>query len=295
MPSNTSLPRYLCPGSTLTFRHLQYGDMRATVLPFSADVQSTCPVVLIKLKQAPLGCPMRVDTSYIVKIFDPRFYHPESMPWDSATEAAAARTHNGHFQFNPKRPPSMLQVDYEEDKVEFEAQLFHYLAWLHHNECLAYKYLAPLQGSVVPRLYGAGTLDLSATTPPRAISPFVIFVEYIPNAISASAIDARRMTAPLLRAIVDTGEVLRSSGVIHCDANLANFLLVPAHDPTRVVVLDFAEAYTREAVQDDDAWQLALCEYDPVWARKVQLRNKLEKAGLKMPDDIEPRQPAIPS
>lgn len=194
----------------------------------------------------------------------------------------------GTFEFNPKQGPSMIEVDYDEDVVVWELMLYKQCAWQHHNECLAYRHLgaAGLQGSAVPVVFGAEQLDLSGTTPAYSITPFVLFLEHIRDAVSLDALDPRRLTDPLLHEIVESGELLRRHGIIHTDANEANFLLVPAHDPTRAVTLDFAEAWTRDAAEDEEDWQGALREWRTTRMWKVVLNMKFQNAGLPIPNSI---------
>ncbi|GJE89376.1 hypothetical protein PsYK624_054760 [Phanerochaete sordida] len=279
-----SLPPYLSPGSTLTFRHEQHGELCATVLPFAASTLSTYPVILVQLRSIATSCALRPGANLIVKIFDPRFNRSSFAPWYGATEAAAARIHGGQLVFDPKERPSLFDTDPEDEPLPYEVQLFKFTTWLARNELLAYQHLARVQGSLVPICYGGGVLDLSGTGPRRAIAPPVVFLEHVRDAVSLDRFDARRLTQPLLRAIMDTGDALNAHGVIHTDANEANFLLIPARNPTRVMVLDFAEAWTRDAAENEEDWEGGKREWDVRHQRKVVLNRKFREAGLPVPD-----------
>ncbi|GJE89383.1 hypothetical protein PsYK624_054830 [Phanerochaete sordida] len=285
--AKTSLPYYLSSGSKLTFQHLQYGEMRATVLPFSASAFSTYHVVLVRIDDIKIPCAMFPGMELIVKIYDPRFNRcSPRAPWSEATEAAAARIHNGQLAFDPKHRPSLFLADPKGQPVEYEVLVYQTMAWFQRNELLAYTHLAPLQGALVPVCYGGGALELGGTAPPRAIAPPVVFLERVRDAVPLDAVPADRLTAPLLRALLDGADVLKAHGVIHTDANEANFLLAPAHRPARVVTIDFGDSWTRDAAEDEEDWEGAKEEWDTRHHRKVMLNRKFEGAGLPVPDFV---------
>lgn len=232
----------------------------------------------------PQECPIQLDMPYVVKIFDPRFMRSaDDPPWSPTIEAAAAHLHGGEIQYNPRQMPSMRGKDHDEDPVEFERAWFEHTTWMHHNECRAYTHLARLQGFAVPTFYGSRTLDLSQTDPSRSISPFVLVLEYVRDAVPLSALDPRLLTEPLIHAIIGTGGLLQEHGVIHQDVNEANFLLAPAASPVRVVVIDFAESWTRDAAVDEADWEAAKREWGVEHDRRVMVHFKLRGAGLPIP------------
>ncbi|EKM53671.1 uncharacterized protein PHACADRAFT_176081 [Phanerochaete carnosa HHB-10118-sp] len=252
------------------------------------DVRHNSPLFL-QHKVDSLG---EAQTPYIVKIFDPRFMrNARRCPWRHIAEAKAARIHGGQLQFDPRERPDGPDVDYEESPQKCELAHFRVAAWMHHNECLAYKHLARLQGSTVPIFYGSGTLDLSGTKPPRAVNPFVIFLEYIHDAIPLATIDPLRLTEPLMRSFINSGDCLSSEGVIDAGASWADILLVPAHNPTRVVVIDFANSWTRDAAADGGDWEGGKREWPMEQPRKAMLSVKFKTAAfhnsLPVPDVVE--------
>ncbi|KAJ7227350.1 hypothetical protein GGX14DRAFT_419154, partial [Mycena pura] len=102
------------------------------------------------------------------------------------------------------------------------------------SESSAYERLASLQGTTIPRCFGSGTRSWASEG--RAISPHVLLLEYIPDALMKTA---RRF-----------GEL----GVVHIDLNPSNILFAPTTRPTRAVVIDFGESAVREEDEDSDYW-----------------------------------------
>lgn len=132
----------------------------------------------------------------------------------------------------------------------------------------------------MPVFHESGTLYLSGTEPSRAVNPFVIFLEYVRDTIPLAAIDPLRLTKPLMRLIIDSGEHL---GIIHTDANSANFLLFPAREPIRVVLVDFADSWTRDAADDEEDWEDAKREWNVERSCKIVLSSIFKDAGLPVP------------
>ncbi|KAJ7220780.1 hypothetical protein GGX14DRAFT_432054, partial [Mycena pura] len=102
------------------------------------------------------------------------------------------------------------------------------------SESSAYERLASRQGTTIPRCLGSGTCSLASER--RAISPHVLLLEYIQDALMQTA---RRF-----------GELR----VVHTDLNPGNILFAPAARPTRAVVIDFAESGVRGEDEDSDYW-----------------------------------------
>ncbi|EKM53666.1 uncharacterized protein PHACADRAFT_260143 [Phanerochaete carnosa HHB-10118-sp] len=100
-------------------------------------------------------------------------------------------------------------------------------------------YCASPRVYLVPVFYESGTLDLCGSEPPRTVNSLVIYLEYIRDSISLAAIDSPR---PPMCSIISSNNLLTSHGVIHADTNQVNFLLVPAHKPSHVVLVDFADS-----------------------------------------------------
>lgn len=145
-------------------------------------------------------------------------------------------------------------------------------------EVTGYSRLAPLQGSSVPSFYGHGSVDLSHTTPRRAIPP-VVLVEYIDNAITLKDVDARLLTRPIITSLVDTVQRLGELLVCHSDPNYRNYLLAPADRPTRAGVIDFADCFWTAPDETEEEWSEQVLSEGEVREMKRKIRDRLEEAG----------------
>jgi hypothetical protein len=116
------------------------------------------------------------------------------------------------------------------------------------DELTAFKRLVSLQGTGIPRCFGAGRLDLTNTDTPRAISPPVLLIEYLDNSNTFEEDHLSLVT--LANSLLDTVKSFGRCGVTHGDMNNGN--IVFSLDPPRASVIDFGGSALRWKVSDEE-------------------------------------------
>ena len=125
-----------------------------------------------------------------------------------------------------------------------------------------------LQGSAVLQCYGTGSLQLSD----RAISPHVLFLEFLQDAESLALVNPNVVPLSLPQPLLDAVDEFGALGVVHTDLNPGNIVFSPGYQPTRAAIIDFG---VREG-EDEFEWAEVVEECaDSIWIRK-RLRRALE-------------------
>ncbi|KAJ7603403.1 hypothetical protein DFH06DRAFT_924397, partial [Mycena polygramma] len=199
----------------------------------------------------PPHLPFPPSSLIIAKVYDPKvhFRRHKSVgsQWTLAAETSAvfART----APFNPSFRSTELPE--EGDLVGWEEYYHQICEYTFRDESSAYDRLAPLQGTAIPRCFGVGTRSLVAEQ--RVLSPRVLLLEYIPDAISLRDIDPSVIPADskleLGNFLIKTAHRFAEFGVVHTDVNPGNILFTPVACPTRAVIIDFGESGVR---RDED-------------------------------------------
>ncbi|KXN85546.1 hypothetical protein AN958_11113 [Leucoagaricus sp. SymC.cos] len=192
-------------------------------------------------------------TSFIVKVYDPRFREDRfkckwSRPWSYTAECEAAKIRvtegrDPDFKFWPEPE--------EEDAAGWEEWFYQKAETQHHYELSAYRRLAPLQGTFVPRCYGTGVLKL----PNRHICPDVLLLEYVPDARRLDTVDPQNVDSSIARALLDTVGQIHELGVTHLNFNEGHVLFTPGGCPTRGVIIDFGWSSYRGDLESDVEWK----------------------------------------
>ncbi|KIP03585.1 hypothetical protein PHLGIDRAFT_121429 [Phlebiopsis gigantea 11061_1 CR5-6] len=225
MPEQTiscTPPAYLLPGFevTVSLAH-SAGSVPATILlrlPFTWN-----QVVLCELKSGTKAHPhsLYCGTRFALKISDPRYLprpREDAPQWSYATEREAFPLHKENWKE------------------------FYFLI------CKTYQ----TSGS-----RGHGNLDLSIIDPERAVYPPAILIEYIDNAVTFKEVDVRLLDHALIRSFrVGAIDIMGSLGVGNNDLKPGNFLLAPACKPSRILLIDWANAEIRgHILTTDEQWE----------------------------------------
>jgi len=215
----------------------------------------------------------RLPKTFLVKIYDPKFFSHRlarcqrpARPWslEAESKAAAARREPWDPSFEAWRQPE------SEDLPGWEEWYFQNSETRYHAEAAAYDFLQALQGFAIPRCYGIGSLQLSD----RAISPHVLFLEFLPDAEPLALVDPNIVPLSLLQPLLDAVDEFGAFGVVHTDLNPGNIIFFPGYQPTRAAIIDFGEAGVREE-EDEFEWARIVEECaDSIWLRK-RLRGAL--------------------
>jgi serine/threonine protein kinase len=201
------------------------------------------------------------ETSFILKVYDPRFLqHRQGSkssaphPWTLAAETIAARRREfGADTYLPTWWPD------DSDTAGWEQYYHGNLQQIFKNELAAYTRLLPLQGQSIPLCYAHGTLVLPSPAK-RMVVPRVLLLSYVQGP-SLRAVHPSRVTPTVARALIDTVRTFGALGVIHDDLRPDNILLSPSEDPSRAFVLDFGNAEVRTD-QSDEEWDWTRADND---------------------------------
>ena len=278
MSSEQELPGYYHPGATLSLS-LNPNDDLLNVQVIRAFTPFTMSQVILVERSGEIekdnnshSCRLLPKT-FLAKIYDPRFIsHRLAQPWrparpwsvEAENKAAAARRQPRDPDFKPwNRPESG-------DLPGCEEFYFQISEGQYHSEVTSYEYLQVLQGSAIPRCYGTGSLRLSD----RAISPHVLFLEFLPDAESLALVNPKVVSLSLLQSLLDAADKFGPLGVVHTDLNPGNIIFSPGYQPTRAAIIDFGEAGVREEEDDESEWaEIVKHNRDSVWLCKVLQRT----------------------
>lgn len=136
--------------------------------------------VLVEIKDVPVGADL--PNLLIAKTFDPRFNYERKntfsrrspIPWSAAKEKAAADRRAFALGDDFSIP------QWERERLVVRRICYHKYESSSACEAEAYRRLWHLRGSTIPWLYGSGRVALGHGEG-RAISPRVLFIEYIPG------------------------------------------------------------------------------------------------------------------
>lgn len=126
----------------------------------------------------------------------------------------------------PPPPPASNAINWEEYYSRESAAR----VW---NEVRAYSRLESLQDVAVPRLYGAGTLELAL----RAVAPPVLLLQHIA--------DVRSLEERSTQALLSSRSRFTMLGVVHNGLNGSEILGFPASRPIHAFIIYFAHAIVR--------------------------------------------------
>lgn len=107
--------------------------------------------------------------------------------------------------------------------------------------------------SAVPSFYGH--VNLAVIDPARAVHPPAILIEYIENAVTLKDVDARLLDHALIRSFIGAINIMGSLGVGNNALNPGNFLFAPAWKPSRILLIDWANAGIHEPHTTDEQWE----------------------------------------
>ncbi|KAG1892846.1 kinase-like domain-containing protein [Suillus fuscotomentosus] len=254
--------------------YTQGGRLQLQVTPFSDETSSficaavihkaftpftKCQVLCVEIEDAPVRASL--PNPLIAKIFDPRLNYERKNPfprrspihWSAANEKAAADRRGfatGDDFRIPRWEREFLDGSLWEEIYyrEYEASFA--------REIEAYRCLGYLQGSTIPQLYGSGRV-ISGHGEGRAISPRVLFMEYIPGENLATIQDPHSVPSSAYQELVKAVSTLASFGVIHADMRPDNIVVSSSH-PRRVVLIDFGLSQFRFDDESDEEWKEAV-------------------------------------
>ena len=278
------LPDYYYPGATLSLRlGLDPNDDLLNVKVIRAFTPFTMSQAIVVERcgenekdnstshSESSSCPL--PKTFVAKIYDPKFLShrlPQcsrpARPWSVEAEckAAAARREPWDPYFVTWNRPE------REDLPGWEEWYFQISERRYHAEAAAYECLQALQGSAIPRCYGTGLLQLSG----RAISPHVLFLEFLLDAEPLALVNPKVISLSLLQPLLDAVDEFGNFGVVHTDLNPGNIIFSPGYQPTRAAIIDFGQGGVREE-EDESEWAKTVEECaDSIWLRK-QLRRAL--------------------
>ena len=252
-----NIPSYYSSGSRLSLQFATGVASVTVVEPFTPFTMSQ--VLLVLMNNLPI----------VVKVYDPRFLDHRkasrrslARPWNFDIEIETIRRTTPDPNFEFALHPG------DDDRVGWEIWYYQQMECAFRNEVESYKRLHQLQGHGVPLCLGSGTLNL----PGRALSPHVLLLEYIPDAISLQNIIVRpdqSVIASLLRTV----NAFAAMDVSHNDINSSNVIFSPSNYPTRAVIIDFGHSYLRDDELDED-WEGIVCQSDDVGYLKRRLARK---------------------
>jgi hypothetical protein len=263
------VPDYYLPNSRLSLHFPQCDLLVIVVRAFTPFTMQQ--VLLVQTLQ---DYPSIPSGSYVIsKVYDPRFYthrfkYEPYLLWSYSSEVKAAekRPSQPIAEFQPWIWPD------EGDSVGWEEWYYQNAELAFHSESEAYRLLAPLQGTRIPRCFGTGTL----TPPePRAITPRVLLLKYLPDAKRLADVDPSSITPSLVKSLIETARAFGPLGVVHTDFNPGNILFIPGDSPSRAVIIDFGSAGVREEGCSDEEWEAIVAENDDVHWIEVRLKQEL--------------------
>ncbi|TDL20733.1 hypothetical protein BD410DRAFT_364756 [Rickenella mellea] len=189
---------YYCqPNSSLSLR-LAEGDITVTVVQAFTPFTRAQVLVVRTHQTSPIAC-LPSKSLVVLKIYDPRFfdhrkatkYRPAHL-WSFQAESEAAK--------KPRASPTAFlehsELPEDDDPVQWEEYYYKYFEKRFQAETASYEALKSLQGTAIPKYFAAGRLTITERLAPRAISPRVILIEYIPNAKNLNDVDAKLITPP---------------------------------------------------------------------------------------------------
>ncbi|KAG1835402.1 hypothetical protein DFJ58DRAFT_867655 [Suillus subalutaceus] len=238
-----------------------------------------CPVLLVEIEDVLVRAGL--PNPLVVKIYDPRFNCERTsplprlspIPWSAANEKAAADRR------------TLAPGDDSDDRFfPWEREFFDGSSWedayyreyerSFAREVEAYRCLGQLQGSTIPRLYGLGRV-VSGHGEGRAISPQVLFMEYIPGENLATIQDPHSVPSSAYEELVKAVSSLASFGIIHADMRPENIVVSCSH-PRRAVLIDFGVCQFRYTDESDDNWE----ENVRIEGEERELRRYLKSSGI---------------
>lgn len=236
------LPTYYRPNA-----HLEVQLSKSTVSRKLTVVRPITPFTVASVLVVREITASEDSEELILKAYDPRFinnlrgFKSKEMTWEPELEARTVemrRLKPVPVEITIGDIPHFWELEAPEE-YENLAFLQSYLQY--YNEVRAYTQLESLQGKGVPRLIGHGTLtpaSLQTDPQPRYITPNVLLLEYISDAISLKDADVSMLRPDLIRSLIDTVNILPTLGVVHNDAHHGNYLF----SANRAVIIDFGKA-----------------------------------------------------
>ncbi|KAJ7265913.1 hypothetical protein B0H12DRAFT_1100098 [Mycena haematopus] len=276
------LHQYYQPGAHISL-NLRSCDGDETVRNVQAIVVKaftpfTMSQVLLLDISPPVPDILPPNTSFILKVYDPRFLQHRRgtkssapHPWTLAAETTAARR-RAFGEVTSTSIPTWWPDD--SDTAGWEEYYRANLELIFKNELAAYTRLSSLQGQSIPHCYAHGTLVLPSPSK-RMVVPRVLLLSYVPGPCLRS-VHPSRVTLPVARGLIDTVRAFGALGVIHDDLRLDNMLLSPSDDHSSAFVIDFGNAQIR-ADHSDEEWEWTLAENnEPKLVEMI-----LDKLGIK--------------
>ncbi|KAF8211646.1 hypothetical protein K438DRAFT_1807657 [Mycena galopus ATCC 62051] len=276
------LHQYYQPGAQISL-NLRSCDGDATARNVQATVvKAFTPFTMSQVLMLDINPPhpdiLPPNTSFILKVYDPRFLqHRQGTkssgphPWTLAAETVAARRRAFGADTATSLPTWWPD---DSDSAGWEEFYRASLELLFKNELAAYTRLRSLQGRSIPHCYAHGTLVLPSPSK-RMLVPRVLLLSYVPGPC-LRAVNPSRVAAPIAHGLIDTVRAFGMLGVIHDDLRPDNIIVSPVEDHSSVFVLDFGNAQVRTD-QTDEEWEWTLAENDE--PKVVEMI--LDKLGIK--------------
>ncbi|KAK7061290.1 hypothetical protein R3P38DRAFT_2828653 [Favolaschia claudopus] len=273
------------PGAqiTLNLRSCNSDDDKATRNAQATVVKALTPFTMSQVLLVDINPPSpdiipAVNSSFILKVYDPRFLQHRKgstssrpHPWTLDAETTAARRRSfseDKHVFVPTWWPD------DSDAAGWEEYYHANLTQMFKTELAAYARLRPLQGRCVPHCYAHGTLAFPPHSK-RMIVPRVLLLSYIPGP-SLRSVQASRVSPMLAHGLIGTIRDFGALGVIHDDLRAENVVLYKTKSHIAgAFVLDFGNATVRSD-EGDEQWEWIVAEND----EPKQVEMILDRLGI---------------
>jgi hypothetical protein len=236
-------------------------DGRCVGMPVSLTVEGIFqPCTMSVVAVVAISGQEQLPPLMALKLFDRRFAHSLRDQHQAGMWTPGKEQELWAFNSQENRPRISVDPDNdscdEENTAEWseghrEAYLEEVCKDFYVTELGAYRRLASLQGTLLPKLYGTVRCDLLGGTVNGLLLEYLgekaFTLEDLPWTVGEEELQV--IYDASLTAVGNIGD----QGVIHCDINLGNVMVVPAKVP-RVVIIDFGLARLRRVGESDEHW-----------------------------------------
>lgn len=242
---------YPTPGASLSLQLESHGAVNVPILralplqPISYAQRYVIPAHTIDGSLPSLALLKVFDTMFFAHRAPTRLKHEQA--WSLENELAAQQRRAAGLAERltwENRPEKDDMVGWEEFFLQ-EAEESYLL------ELEAYRRLEPLNGAGVLHFYDCGHLILDG----RAITPRVLLLEHLPDAVSLPHVNRRLVSYGLMVGLVELMMTFQSLGIVHTNLSPEYVVFSPADCPTRAVLDNFEEVISEDDVLEVEPWE----------------------------------------